>query len=382
MPIVALTKRKVETLKFDGKQKLYRDSNTQGFAVRVSKRSKTYIVVKNHREILVGRTDILDLDAARTKAVQILANVTLGEPLPARQLGFHDYLDEWIIRNASSHSKYTADTNRTCLNRYVKRNSSNIPLPLVTSLYVGQVLESVRAKHSSRSAQKVYSLLRKALGDANADGLLAGNPCGSIRKPRHKPQPITPLTAEQSKQFLEAAKDDRFYPIYVLALTTGMRLGELLGLKWGDLHGDVIQVQRALHEIAGKKEIGDVKTKSSRRSVKLTAYALAVLEEHQRHSGGEFIFSSPDGHMVTASNLRGRSFYRILRKAKLPRIRFHDLRHTAATLMLLNGVHPKIVQEILGHSSIQTTLDTYSHALPTMQGEAVTKMDQFFGGSL
>jgi integrase len=194
------------------------------------------------------------------------------------------------------------------------------------------------------------------------------------------------LAPEQVNVLLTAALEDRFHALYVLAVTTGLRQGELLGLQWEDvdLASAVLHIRRALQEVAGRLWLDEPKTAKARRTVDLPAVAVAALREHgdrmlaEAHLR-EFVFCDSQGGPVRKSNLIRRSFLPLLKRAGLPRIRFHDLRHTAATLLLLQGVHPKVVQERLGHSQISITLDTYSHVLPSMGREAAAKLDALLG---
>ena len=167
-----------------------------------------------------------------------------------------------------------------------------------------------------------------------------------------------------------------------LAITTGLRQGELLGLQWDDVDfdGAALHVRHTLHELNGRLWIGEPKTRRARRQVDLPTIAIAALQDHQErmliegHPHG-LVFRDTRRGPLRKSNLVRRSFLPLLKRAGLPAIRFHDLRHTAATLLLAQGVHPKIVQERLGHSQISLTLDTYSHVLPGMGREAASKLD-------
>jgi integrase len=177
----------------------------------------------------------------------------------------------------------------------------------------------------------------------------------------------------------------------VLAIHTGMREGELLGLKWEDvdLEGKepVLRLRRALVRVGGKVTLGDLKTRKSRRSVRLISVAAEALRSHlerqleeMERTGslylpGGLVFATESGSLINPSNLRNRSLKPLLKRAGLPNICFHDLRHTCATLLLSQGTHPKLVQELLGHATISMTLDTYSHFLPSMGDLTVRAME-------
>jgi len=236
----------------------------------------------------------------------------------------------------------------------------------------------------------MHVVLHKALDQAVSDGLIPRNAAKGVKVPQAKRKEIRPLTPEQSKALLEAARGDRLEALYVLAHNTGLRQGELLALKWEDveLEDAVLRVRRTLTRTGGKVDVGPPKTNKSRRSIGLTTSAVEALRDHLvrqleemeemgslYHPGG-LVFANESGGIINPSNLRNRSFTRLLERAGLPKIRFHDLRHTCATLLLTKNVNPKIVSEMLGHSSISITLDTYSHVLPTMQENAVRALEE------
>ena len=241
---------------------------------------------------------------------------------------------------------------------------------------------------SNRTVQLIHTTLRKALQQALSDGILPRNVCEAVKAPRRVRKEMRPLTPEQARTFLEAAKGDRLQALYVLAITTGLREGELLGLRWADvnLEGGKLRVLRQLTRT--KRGLSFTAPKRGRtRVVRLTDTAVAILKTHKTAQNKErlkagslwqdydLVFTSTIGTPVDVGNLTYRSFRPLLKRAGLPQIRIHDLRHTAATLMVGRGVHPKIVQEMLGHSTITQTMDTYSHVLPDMQDQAVSAIE-------
>ena len=192
-----------------------------------------------------------------------------------------------------------------------------------------------------------------------------------------------------------AAKSDEWYALWLLLLTGGLRPGEALGLKWGDLDGNRLHIQRAL--IPGAKgawKLEDVKTERSRRVVVLPETTARALVNHrrkqaeQRLAAGQhyqdfgLIFAMPSGTPPDYRGLVQAHFKRVLKRAELsPSLRVYDLRHTAATLLLQLGENPKIVAERLGHSTVTQTLDTYSHVLPDMQERSATRLEQALFGA-
>ncbi|WP_407691023.1 site-specific integrase [Rubrobacter marinus] len=175
----------------------------------------------------------------------------------------------------------------------------------------------------------------------------------------------------------------------MLAVHTGMRQGEILAFKWTDvdLEAGKVSVRRTLTRESGHYRLGELKTKRSRRTVKLTKAANEALRGHLGRQMEEMdrlgdlyqdqglVFTTDSGAPLNPSNIRNRNLRPLTRKAALPQIRFHDLRHTCATLLLSRNVHPKIVQEMLGHATVAITLDTYSHVLPGMGDQAAKEME-------
>jgi len=241
----------------------------------------------------------------------------------------------------------------------------------------------LREGASARMCQLVHARLHSALKNAVRWKLIPTNPILEVDRPAAPTKRFTPLTPEQVVALLNAAEGTRLHALYVLAVTTGLRQGELLGLHWVDIDLDAgtLSVRHQLTEVAGKLELTEPKTAAGRRQVVLptiTVEALAAHRDRLRAKGrdGVWVFPGQRGGPMRKSSLRRKSFEPLLKKAGLSRIRFHDLRHTSPTLLLLQEVHPKIVQERLGHSRIGITLDTYSHVLPTMQHAAAEKLDQ------
>lgn len=230
---------------------------------------------------------------------------------------------------------------------------------------------------SPRTVQIIHTTLNKSLKQAVKWSLISRNIAEAVDQPRSTKREIRPLDQGQVKRLLRTAQGTNLYALYLLAVTTGMRQGELLGLKWEDvdLRTGALQVRRTV--FSGKASAP--KTPKSKRSIKLTEAAIGALKGHQRQ--GEWVFSSRAGTPIERHNLITRSWKPLLRKANLPDIRFYDLRHSCATLLLTKGVHPKIVQEVLGHSSITITLDTYSHVLPDLQKEAARAMEDLIDPS-
>jgi integrase len=245
--------------------------------------------------------------------------------------------------------------------------------------------DRVAAGCSPTSVRHLHRLLHRVFVDAVRWGAAPDNPVKRASPPRVPRHEIQPLTAEQARQLLVGARGERNEALYVVALTTGMRQGELLALRWADVDLDRrrLAVRGSLHRGAGGGwTIQEPKTARSRRPVVLAPLAVRALTEHrgrqdaERQSAGgwednDLVFPNRVGRPLANQNLIRRDFHPLLARLGLPRIRFHDLRHTAATLLLQQGVHPKIVSELLGHTDVGITLDLYSHVTPAMHEAAV-----------
>jgi integrase len=245
---------------------------------------------------------------------------------------------------------------------------------------------------SPRSVHHLHTVLHRALGHATRQGLTLRNVTTLVDAPRVPRSEMKFLNQEESQRFLEAVAGDRHETLYVLAITSGMRQGELLGLRWRDVdidHGHLSIIQ-TLEKPGLKPIFGEPKTRASRRRVWLADRAIAALRHHrarqteQRLQMGsrwqdlDLVFTNQRGGPLDTHNLTQRGFPRLLERAGLPRIRFHDLRHTAATLLLIKGVHPRLVADMLGHSTVAITLDTYSHVVEGLHEDAVRALNEAF----
>jgi integrase len=225
---------------------------------------------------------------------------------------------------------------------------------------------------SPTTIRHLHAAIHKALDEAVADNLIPRNVATNIRLPKMRKKEIHPLNPGQAKAFLEAARGDRYEALYVLAIHYGLRRGELLGLKWSDLQGNTLQVRRTMSEARVGRIEEETKNGKGRR-IELSEKAVEALRSHRRQQVGvkdsEYIFPSTTGTPTNSSNLMYRSLKPTLKRAGLPQIRFHDLRHTCATIRFMKGQHPKRVQELLGHASIAMTMDIYSHVILGMDDD-------------
>ena len=216
------------------------------------------------------------------------------------------------------------------------------------------------------------------------------NASESVDLPKLDNEEVEVLLPEEGRAFLDAAREDRLEALYVVAVTVGLRRGELLGLRWTDLELDgepKLRVGRQLQRMRdglGRRFVAPKGGKG--RKIRLPARTVEALKAHRAHRAetrlkagslyqdGGLVFASEIGTPLEPSNIDRRSFKSLLKKARLPDIRFHDLRHTCATVLLSQGVNPKFVQELLGHADIKLTLGTYSHFLPSMGDQTANAM--------
>jgi integrase len=221
------------------------------------------------------------------------------------------------------------------------------------------------------------------------------NPAKLAAPPRAVRHEFRALTAAQCRRLLAGVRGDRLEALYVVALATGMRQGELLALRWADvdLAAGRLAVRGTLQrDQGGGWAVREPKTHRSRRQVALAPVAVAALRAHRdrqdaerrtvgsRWEDNDLVFANRVGRPLSAQNLVQRHFHPLLARLSLPRVRFHDLRHTAATLLLAEGVHPKIVSELLGHKEVDVTLNLYSHVTPAMHQAAAEALGKLLDG--
>jgi len=241
---------------------------------------------------------------------------------------------------------------------------------------------------SPRTVRYTHSVLRSALNQAVKWGLLYRNPADLVDLPKQQKKEIQVLTPEEAARFMEAAVYSRWKALFSLLISSGMRPGEALGLKWQDIDfaKGRVHVRRALTKTKEGWQLTEPKTPKSRRTIPLPAGVMQDLKEHKKEQAAEklrnrdyqdydLVFASEKGTPLDLHNIVRRHFKPLLKDAGLPDINIYALRHTCATLLLMAGENPKVVSERLGHSSVTMTLDTYSHVLPDMQEEATKKLE-------
>ncbi len=377
----------------------------------VKKRGKSWCYVvdlprradgKRNQKIKSGFRTRKEAEAALATT---MAEANKGEYIEPSRMTVKDYLTKWLEDSVKHNNKKSTLVNyKYLLETHVFEEIGEIELGSLQPRHLQQLysdkLQNGRVYGegglSATTVRRIHAVLRKALSTAVKWQLIRLNPADAVDAPKQSRKEMKCLTKEDVETFLEAVQSDTYKVLYLVAIMTGMRRGEILGLRWQDVDLDngqasIRQSYIALHD--GSMHLDTTKTKGSERTVALSNSVVVALRRHKAlqaahqlklghaYKDYDLVFASEMGTPINASNLH-RNFKQTLEKAGLPNIRPHDLRHTHATLMLQEGVHPKIVSERLGHSSIQITLDTYSHVLPNLQSEAAQKLDKaLFGKS-
>ena len=322
---------------------------------------------------------------------QRLGVVEDGSYVPGSRDSVAEFIARWFVTYANTNTAPSTQRGyEGCIRRYITPALGSIPLQKLRP----QDIQGLYAALLDRglSAQTViltHRVLRQALNHAVKWGDLVRNPADATTPPRREVKELKMWPVETINTFLNVAKDSQYGDLYHLALLTGLRRSELLGLQWAsvDLKGASLRVVRALHRINGiGLVIGQPKTNKSRRSIALSPATVGLLKrilvahiENKLAAGpawndGDLVFAQADGKPLHPDKVSN-TFRAIVVEEELPHLTLHGLRHAHATLMLLAGVHPKIVSERLGHASVSITLDIYSHVIEGMQEEAVEALD-------
>jgi integrase len=303
-----------------------------------------------------------------------------------------EYLKQWLTDSArGSVRRSTYESYRRQVERYMVPALGRIKLTKLTCMHVQGLYRQMQDRGlSARTVQYTHAVLHRALKQAVRWSMIPRNICEGVDVPQVRREEMWPLNAEQARRLLQSASGERLEAFYVLAVHTGMRPGELLGLRREDVtpsdEGGTLQLNRALSD----GELTTPKTKGSRRRIRLSAGSAKALKAHRRrqleemmHKPGLWqdyglVFPSSVGTPLSHRNVV-RSFKALLKRADLPPlVRLYDLRHTCATCCSRN-IHPKYVQELLGHASISQTLDTYSHVSEGMDGGLTDAIDEALG---
>ena len=320
----------------------------------------------------------------------------LGKNPVPEQAKLGGFLTRWLEDTASrSIRATTAVSYERNLRRHIIPEIGGIRLARLTADDLDSLYTRLLDKGlSPKTVSLCHAVIHKALSHAQRRGAVAVNVASIAAAPRAPRREFRTLDAVQAARLLAAALSDRFYALYVLALTCGLRQAELLGLRWRDvdLGAAQIHVRQQVYRLQGRWVFIGPKTVAGRRTISLSRAAVEALRERriaqnkeqlraETWEDNDLVFATSKGSPTEKGNLKRRSFAPLLERAGLPHMRFHDLRHSAASLMLAAGAHPKIVQERLGYSSIAVTLDVYSHVMPSLQADAAESLDRLLAAS-
>ncbi|MGW4400657.1 tyrosine-type recombinase/integrase [Amycolatopsis nivea] len=346
------------------------------------------------RKYVYGKTR----DEVKDKRVELLENNRKGIPSLGSSMKLGDYLDYWVedvIRKERSESTYAGY--ETVIRRFIKPHLGTRKLNALTPKDVRGFIAKLRKqktvrgeKLSDRYVQNVFEVLRSALTNACKEELIGRNVAKLVTTPSRGDHDIEPMDEDDARAFIRAASKHWLYALWLILITTGLRKGEVLGLAWSDidLATGRVQVRRKVQRVRGRLLFGKVKTRRSRRSIYLGEICLAALAKHRTETAkrlteslnpapdqpADLIFVTSTGRVVEPRNVNT-MLNRILRAAKLDKMRVHDLRHTAATLLLLDGATIREVMEQLGHASISTTGNIYGHILDEAKRRMADRMN-------
>lgn len=310
-----------------------------------------------------AKADLKALTTARDEGRLEAATMTVGA-----------YLDYWFAEHKAEIRPRTQSTYESVIRLHLKPRLKDVKLAQLTPVLCQRTQSAIAEAVSPATARKCRQALHAALEQAVKWELLNRNPLALVKAIRAPRAELGQWTAQDAATFLRTAKDDPLYPLFYLVIATGLRAGEFLGLKWNDLNGSVLHVQRQISTVGAPDE-GPTKTARSVRKLRLDAKTLSVMqahrikqEEHKRVYRGKYydagyIFAARNGRTIQLSNVRNRHFIPLLELSGVPKIRIHDLRHFNLSRLVELGVDPAEVSRRAGHSRNSTTLDIYVHSL-------------------
>lgn len=344
---------------------------------------------------VLGKTQA-EVKAKLKAAIEDSANLDM---VKAEQYTTGQWMDVWFENCAKIKVRPSSyQTYRGYIDNHIKPNIGDVPLSKLSSLHLqklykkllaGGRVDRIEAKGqpkglSAKTVRNINQVISSAIDFAKDQKLISSNPTDGCALPKLEHKEMKTLPVEQLTSFLREAKESGVFELYYIELATGLRRGELLGLKWEDI--DLVQgslrVQRQVARINGEVVEAPLKTKNAYRTLPLSADAVGVLQEQRKKSGSSpYVFPSPTGGPISPDSVL-HMLHRVLKRAGLSKVRFHDLRHTFATLALQNGVDIKTVSGMLGHYSAGFTLDTYTHVTTSAKKEAANTMGSILSGAL
>jgi integrase len=332
--------------------------------------------------------EAIAIDARRMKTNFLPSSLDTDDTSTCITVG--RFLDKWLATVVQpSVRRWTYVGYETYVRLHLKPRIGQTPLDRLAPAEVQEMLNGLRAAGlAPKTVRHIRGVLRASLNCALRWGLVSHNVATLVELPQARPFDIKPLTPEESRIFLRAIVGERLEALYSIALTMGLRQGEALGLRWLDVDFDrgVLRVEKQLQRVDHRLQLVELKTERSRRTIVMPNSIAGCLHVHRKSQEEErsskradwnslgLVFVRNDGNPLEGTTV-GREFHRLLDVAGLGQRRFHDLRHTCATLLMVQGVSARVVMEILGHSDVSMTLNTYSHVIPELQHEAAYRMD-------
>jgi len=334
---------------------------------------------------------------AERRLNELITSLDRGSLAQPSRITLGEWLDRWhqnyVVPNLKAQ---TADSYAMEIRNHLVPRLGVIPIqkliPQHLQDYYAWALREGKLDGTGLSARTVryhHSIVNRALKQAVKTGYLDRNVAEAVDPPRDRRKVMATMAREDVPRFLKVTRDNFYYVVFYTALFTGMRLGELCALRWcdTDLKMGHISVVQSLYKRTGVIHIDEPKSRSSRRRIALSKSLVAVLNQHRLNQEAQgillgrslkdtdFVFNYPGNKPLDPSTVN-HAFAKALKEAGIPHIRFHDLRHTHATFLLIAGVNPKVVSERLGHSSVAFTMDVYSHVVPGLQETAAESFDQ------
>lgn len=305
---------------------------------------------------------------------------------------FQEHAEAWLEDYVQVNVRQTtAESYETLLRKHAFPAFGQMPVAKITPADIQRLLaQKIKAGLSKRRVQYLHRVIHGCLQYAVQLEIVARNVADAVKPPQADKREAPYLTPDQVLDLREAVDGHWLEMVIILAAYTGMRRGEILGLKWEDVDFEsrILRVRRSLVPTKTGSKFQEPKTAKGRRSIHLQDSLVAELKRHKARQAAQklrlgavyqdngLVCARDDGTPISPSSVT-HGFTLVLEKAGLPKIRFHDMRHTHASLLLTQGWHPKMVQERLGHSTINLTLDTYSHVMPILHQEAAQRLDEF-----
>ncbi|MCC7019990.1 MAG: site-specific integrase [Ardenticatenales bacterium] len=349
------------------------------------------VTVNGKQRSLYGKTRA---DVSR-KMREALRDTENGIPLADERMTVSQYLSQWLETSVKpSVRPNTYESYAMHVRLHLTPALGRLRLSHVTPQHVQDMMNKTLARGlSPNTVLHIRATLRKALGQAVKWGMIQRNVATLVDPPKLTKHVVEPMSAERAGEILAAVRGHRLEGLFVVALTTGLRQGEALGLKWSDVDLDtrLLSVRQAMQRINGAYQLSEPKSPRSRRTISIPAVAVDALRQHrarqhrERLAAGDtwhdmgLVFSTSLGTPMDGPNVT-HIFQKLLKEAGLPHYRFHDLRHGCATLLLTQGAPMRVVTETLGHSQFSLTMDTYAHVVPALQREAADRMDSALAG--